>query len=47
LFVRMLESNIVWHLVVIYFWIVTESGFGADIGLEKFIHIKSRTSGKK
>ncbi len=25
--------------------VVTEAGFGADLGLEKFIHIKSRSSG--
>jgi formate--tetrahydrofolate ligase len=26
-------------------YVVTESGFGADIGFEKFVHIKSRVSG--
>ncbi len=26
-------------------FVVTEAGFGADIGLEKFFHIKCRTSG--
>ncbi len=26
--------------------VVTESGFGADMGMEKFFHIKCRTSGK-
>ena len=28
-------------------YVVTESGFGADIGMEKFFHIKCRTSGLK
>ena len=26
-------------------YLVTESGFGADVGMEKFFHIKCRTSG--
>ncbi|MCD6386690.1 formate--tetrahydrofolate ligase [Candidatus Sumerlaeota bacterium] len=28
-------------------YVVTESGFGADMGAEKFVHIKCRTSGLK
>lgn len=26
-------------------WVVTECGFGTDLGLEKFVHIKARTGG--
>ncbi|WP_420491483.1 formate--tetrahydrofolate ligase, partial [Neobacillus drentensis] len=28
-------------------YVVTEAGFGADLGAEKFVHIKCRTSGLK
>lgn len=29
----------------VYFFTVTEAGFGADIGMEKFFNIKCRASG--
>ena len=28
-------------------YVVTEAGFGADMGFEKFCHIKCRTSGQR
>lgn len=44
LYIGMAPFKLVFTLFV--FSIVTEAGFGADIGMEKFFNIKCRYSGK-
>lgn len=39
----MLQTSLLYHNLL--FFIVTEAGFGADIGMEKFFNIKCQASG--
>lgn len=42
-----IADNIALDMVGPEGYVITEAGFGADVGLEKFVHIKSRASGHK